>query len=200
MDRGTIRETGSSDSNRPAPSDIDGSSRAKTLEALLAAHVEPPDPTEHVPAHRFWARMTILRLGRLTVGALALNIIWGTGPALACEASVVDGKPLVTNCAPVSPAQAAALVSPGVFKPSPLPPGRPPFPLAIVAPYEGERHEVDFLRAARTAAAHRWLRDLVPAVPAFGYGAHVYGPVLRYPSAVVPYRYPSHGRLPRSDR
>lgn len=50
LDRSPIRETGSSDTNRPAPGDVVDMSRRRALEALLAKS----DALEQVPAHRFW--------------------------------------------------------------------------------------------------------------------------------------------------
>jgi hypothetical protein len=51
MDRSPIRETGSSDSNRPTPGEFADISRRRALEALLAK----PDALDQNPAHRFWA-------------------------------------------------------------------------------------------------------------------------------------------------
>lgn len=80
MDRSTIRESGSSDTNRPSPAHFDGTTRVQAMRELLAAscgncHTQAvmwshknqrrecmtcgtpaSDPTKNIPAHRFWGR------------------------------------------------------------------------------------------------------------------------------------------------
>lgn len=175
MDRSTMRESGSSDSNRPAPTgDFDGYTRRQAMRDLLAKHEEPSDPTEHVPAHRFWARRAA-RVLKLALVAFAINIVWGTGPAFACTITA-NAKGEITKSADctqqrLTPAQAADIIRPNQYV-------APPVctdcdgPRVSVAPYTGERWQHDFLRADEFKARSKMLENLgnfgVPYAP-FGF-------------------------------
>lgn len=80
-----------------------GVSRAAALKELLDKHEEPVDPTEHVPAHRFWAK----RLGR-TLGLAAVVMVCSFRADAQEARTVIVNKGTMTSSTPRLSPQAAA--------------------------------------------------------------------------------------------
>lgn len=118
MIRSSFRETGSSDSSRPAPvGEFDGG-RRRALEALLAQYERLEGALERESAaHAFWSKgQRLRRLLKLALVVFAANIIWGTGVE-ACTLSARQADVSATNCTPLDPAAAAAVLKPFAFAP-----------------------------------------------------------------------------------
>jgi hypothetical protein len=110
LDRSPIRESGSSNLNRPRPAgDFDGSTRVQAMRDLLAKHEEPKeDELDRHPVHRFWAKRA-----RRVLGLAVFVLLVRNGDAHACTITAKHNEPAtVTDCnVRPSPAEAAAIVS-----------------------------------------------------------------------------------------